>query len=310
MKKKFLAGLALLLGCVPFISVNAATRTAGDSVNYFKNDADVSLYNSREDGWDEVGLIGYYIQADTDSTYSKVISSYTMGQTSLTTAPGDDIMTSDDAVFKDLVDAIRLEVTTPYGKADSDGKVIVDLATKDDVKAIFGTDSGSITLTDTTKHILKQLTGQATHATSYLFTKTDGDSLQYVVIKVTASNGEVTAAEVTEQDADYANSGEFSYLMPVLYMNETYTCDTSTEAEYACYSCPDSSDTTKTTYIWSKTGSQDSSCTLVTTVSKKSKCVTPAKTGVDNYLVPVAIVLGVSLIVLTVVKRKDAFRAV
>lgn len=331
MKKKILAALVMLLAIVPAVVVKAAASySALDYINFLGTEADKSAY---EAGDYSVGFGTFYMGTseykDADNhAYLKVVSGGTAGTTgALTNAPSGDYKATGTLFDNYLKNALATEVEAPFAYT-ADNKVVVDLITLDEAVALFGATEGtantngktySIELNDAKKRVLTYLTGKGSdkYTTSYVYTSSKGNDTTvdtqtahtYYAIKVTKNaNGEITAASI-EAIPDVGLEGtNYYYGAFVLYMNEGYTCKEDTEYNYACYSCPADNNTTE--YVWKVSGTQDAKCTVVKTVGSKDKCVKNAKTGVESYLVPAAIVLGVCAIVLTVVKRKDAFRAI
>lgn len=326
MKKKILAALVMLLAIVPAVVVKAAASySALDYINFLGTEADKSAY---EAGDYSVGFGTFYMGTseykDADNhAYLKVVSGSTYGTTGgLTDGPQGNYKTSE--LFTKYVTSLTGEIESPFAYT-ADNKVVVDLITLDEAVALFGATEGtanangktySIELNDAKKRLLNYLTAKDTKTVSYVYTSSKGTAGatndRYYAIKVTKdANGGITSASIEAIDdigAEGAATGTMYYGAFVLYMNEGYTCKEDTEYNYACYSCPADNNTTE--YVWKVTGTQDAKCTVVKTVGSKDKCVKNAKTGVESYLVPAAIVLGVCAIVLTVVKRKDAFRAI
>ena len=331
MKKKILAALVMLLAIVPAVVVKAAASySALDYINFLGTEADKSAY---EAGDYSVGFGTFYMGTseykDADNhAYLKVVSGGTAGTTgALTNAPKGDYKAEGTLFDNYLKNALATEVEAPFAYT-ADNKVVVDLITLEEAVALFGAtkdttgndngDKYSIELNDAKKRVLTYLTGKGSdkYTTSYVYTSSKGnnatldvETYTYYAIKVTKNaNGEITAASIEAIPDVGAEGTNYYYGAFVLYMNEGYTCKEDTEYNYACYSCPADNNTTE--YVWKVTGTQDSKCTVVKTVGSKDKCVKNAKTGVESYLVPAAIVLGVCAIVLTVVKRKDAFKAI
>ena len=331
MKKKILAALVMLLAIVPAVVVKAAASySALDFINFLGTEADKSAY---EAGDYSVGFGTFYMGTseykDADNhAYLKVVSGGTSGTNGgLTNTPTGDYKATGTLFDNYLKNVLATEVEAPFAYT-VDNKVVVDLITLDEAVTLFGAvkdtnkdsnnnDTYSIELNDAKKRVLKFLTAKDLKTTSYVYTKTTGENItlnsitssSYYAIKVTKdSAGEITAASIEAIPGDGLSQEYYYYGAFVLYMNEGYTCKEDTEYNYACYSCPADNNTTE--YVWKVAGTQDSKCTVVKTVGSKDKCVKNAKTGVESYLVPAAIVLGVCAIVLTVVKRKDAFRAI
>ena len=328
MKKKILALLVMLFVVVPVVVVNAASYEVFQFINFLPNAADEAAY---KDGNYSVGFGTYYLgttdkKDDKGNSYLKVLSAGLTGSTSIATH-GVNYKDEVDGIYKKYMAEVAAPLTAPYAYTESD-KVVVDLITKDEAVAAFnagnastdtnGNETYTIALNDNVKNMLQYLTINDAN-TSYIATSTNATTPSneagydyYYAIKVTKDGaGNITAASIEAingEGFDSQGTGAMIYGGFVLLMNEGYTCKEDTDDNYACYSCPTDSNTTE--YVWKASKNVDSKCTIVKTVGSKAKCVKNVKTGVESYLAPAAIVLGVCAIVLTVVKRKDAFRAI
>ncbi len=90
-------------------------------------------------------------------------------------------------------------------------------------------------------------------------------------------------------DVDY---GEYS---DIQYEQKDY--------EYACYSCTNE-------YVWTAKGYQAKTCTLVDSITEKSKCVKNAKTGVEDYILPGFLVLIVGGSFVALLNKKSHFKKI
>lgn len=316
--KKILAVLVAILAVIPVVA-NAAEYAAGDYINFFKNEGDKNAYGT--DGDESVGMATIYVGgADKDVDGVKYLKSLAIGYHGSSTMCSTPACTDYDKVV--VVNGVAMNVLTknydilskniekPAGFYGDDGKLVVEIATLADLQAALKfTDTIDVS-DEKIAGWLNGLTGGykvGAGADSYIgtSTKVDGQN-KFKAIKVTKdSAGKVTAAVVEE-----VNDTATVWAGTIVYMNETYTCKGGSTDEYLCYSCPTDSDKNKKEYVWKKKGEQAAECEVVTDKVRASDCITPPPTGVDNYLIPAAVVLGVCAIVLTVVKRKDAFRAI
>lgn len=73
--------------------------------------------------------------------------------------------------------------------------------------------------------------------------------------------------------------------------------------EYGCYACTND-------YVWTVKGYQASTCQLVDSITSKGNCVKSVKTGVEDYLVPGAIVMVVGGAIVTLLSRKTKFKRI
>lgn len=96
--------------------------------------------------------------------------------------------------------------------------------------------------------------------------------------------------------------GESGMLVNELKYGEYENIDYK-DYEYACYACTNE-------YVWTAKGYQANTCTLVDSITEKSKCVKNAKTGVEDYLVPGAIVLLVGGAFVTLLSKKSHFKKI
>ena len=150
-------------------------------------------------------------------------------------------------------------------------------------------------------HAKLDLARPASHPFKGIFTSTVDGNMVWAVEFINDSAGNLVKAAVKK--VAYATSNEYDYA-PVMYVNKKQDCNKKqTEQKYACYSCGDD-------YTWTTVGSQADTCTLVEKVTSKANCVKSPKTGVKEYALEFAIVAGIGIAVLTVVKRKDLFRSI
>ena len=309
--KKLFAGIVAALALIPVVA-NAASYSVGEYVNFAGNDSDWTAFNtvgSAEDAkkWlDESGVPGYYISDSTTEGYLKVLQiAYSQGES------GADLDTSTSIAYSKTLAEIDTAVTTPYGRTENGAFAIASL---EDITTVLGITNGEIPVNAVNTKILNKITASAdlfNESVVYVFTNTSPSTDHYWAVKVTRANKNVTAYELVNVDLsdDENNDVEYSFLFTTIEMNEAYVCKTATTDTYSCYECP-TTEENKTEYVWRKDGSQASECKKVEKIATKAKCVKSPKTGVDSYLVPSAIVLGVCAIVLTVLKRKDAFKAI
>lgn len=73
--------------------------------------------------------------------------------------------------------------------------------------------------------------------------------------------------------------------------------------EYACYSCTNE-------YVWTAKGYQAKTCTLVDSITEKSKCVKNVKTGVEDYLLPGIIILTIGSGIVIFLNKKTRFKRI
>lgn len=320
--KKLFAGIVAALALVPVIA-NAASYKAEDYIDFAGNADDWSSFNaagSAEEtaqflNTDAVASVFISDTTHTDSKgnkYLKVLElRYSKGNGHGVADEGETIQSGEP--YQRNVADLKAKIASPYGYYES-SNLVVDIATLDEVKSILGVTGTNtdIEMTDMNKYILTILTagGIADSNISYVFTKTAGATTgTYKAVKVTRNTaGEVISAAIVDQVVEYTEE-DHGYVFTTVEMNEAFTCKSSTTDTYSCYECP-TGEENKTDFVWKRDGAQDSACKKVDKITSKAKCVKSPKTGVDSYLVPSAIVLGVCAIVLTVLKRKDAFRTI
>lgn len=73
--------------------------------------------------------------------------------------------------------------------------------------------------------------------------------------------------------------------------------------EYGCYACTND-------YVWTVKGYQASTCKLVDSITSKGNCVKSVKTGVEDYLVPGALVITIGGAIIALLKKKTHFRKI
>ena len=315
--KKLFAGIVAALALVPVVT-NAASYKKGEYINFAGNDSDYSAFQAavaadEYETYAENSGVGSIYMAAGHTGYLRVIPltaniSLTGGVMASTT--GD--IKGANTTYAQVAAELRNGIKSPYGYATTAANGIdVDTATLEEIQSTFGvtTENSTVELTDVNKAIFYTITARNDEGTYYIFTKTQdtNDATLYWALEVTkTSNEDVASVKLVKHVA--AETGMISYIFPVVEMNEEYVCSKPTSGTYACYECTTSDNQTE--YIWRLEGSQADTCKKSTKITSKAKCVKSPKTGVDSYLVPSAIVLGVCAIVLTVVKRKDAFKAI
>ena len=315
--KKLFASLVAVLALAPVV-VNAA-YTKGDYINFAGNESDWELFKSNEEEYlNRTGNGTIFIEETNlddgeGHKYLRVMDLYSIGYEGGLVTAGESITDENHSFFAtDFVVKVRQDLESPYAHATG-GKVDVDIATLDQIKTLFGvTNVGDkVTLTGDMKTFFTEIFESHTQNVIYVMTKTadSGQADHYYALKVTKDANGISDIELVSADAvGSTDSGNLYTFFPIVLMNEAYVCEAGPEEAYACYECPTTGD--QTDYSWIRIGNQAEACKKIETVTTKKKCVKNAKTGVDNYLIPSAIILGVCAIVLTVVKRKDAFRAI
>ncbi len=312
--KKLFAGIVAALALIPVVA-NAASYEKGEYVNFAGNDSDWSAFHAAgtpeeiAEYLEKTGVGTLYIEDAAHDGYLRVISLVAnVTRSDGLYAHGGTIETG--ALYEKVALENRKEVVKPYGYAtNEDNGVDVTVATLADITAIFGVsaENDKVQLTDKNKAIFEIMTAKTEDGKVYIFTSTDktGADDTYYALEVTKADGAVTNVELVAHTAE----GTFNAaLFSVLEMNKAYVCTDAPEESYACYECTTTDNQTE--FQWRVEGTQADTCKKSTKITSKAKCVKSPKTGVDSYLIPSAIVLGVCAIVLTVVKRKDAFRSI
>lgn len=114
-------------------------------------------------------------------------------------------------------------------------------------------------------------------------------------------NPKITSVTVERISNNASISNKESWVMvPILSFNKTYDCKFETKKKTACFKCGDE-------YQWLVVGEQASTCSIVSSVTSKAKCVDNPPTGVEDYVLEFAIAAGICGIVLLAVKRKSLF---
>ena len=314
--KKLFASIIAALAFAPVVA-NAASYTVGEYLNFAGNDSDWTTFNAAgtdaeyEDYISNHGVGTLYVGTSNHTGY--LISLSLVANETVSTglyAAGQTITTG--TLFNDIADLNRAEAVKPYGYATNETTGIdVSVASLNDIKAIFGVNNvgDKVNLTDKNLAVFKLWTDSPllSDGKIYFFTSTETatSSGTYYAIEVTKAGENVTNAELVT----HAAVGTFNAtLFSVIEMNEEYVCSKPKEEKYVCYECTTTNN--EIDYQWRLEGSQAENCKKSTKITSKAKCAKNPKTGVDSYLIPSAIVLGVCAIVLTVVKRKDAFKAI
>src|SRR5574344_588893 len=259
--------------------------------------------------------------------------------------------------YKEFVGALTNDKASTYVEStflkDTDSVELMSLA---DIIDIFGaTDAGNGTYTIDVAKTLTTAQGNqvkigdlftqefvGTVSGNGFYTATMYDATQvYAVVFTHATPGDnstditgITVKPVAIQDSatDYAMVG-------TMYFDMTKDCYPTT-VKKNCYVCnntyswlttgtQDSSCTLVTgvtdqdtcvapkacyncdgTYKWYNEGSQDSTCTKVDNVTSESSCVVSPKTGVSTHILEFAIMASVCAIILVVVRRKELFKSI
>jgi hypothetical protein len=132
---------------------------------------------------------------------------------------------------------------------------------------------------------------------------TSTDILTWVAIP-TFADGELTSVTIKQISSNTNNSEHNMWMIvPILSFNKTYNCKFDTTKKTACFKCGDD-------YQWLVVGEQASTCSIVSGVTSKAKCVKNPPTGVEDYILEFAIAAGICGIVLFAVKRKSLFSRV
>ena len=92
-------------------------------------------------------------------------------------------------------------------------------------------------------------------------------------------------------------SGEY---VPALVYSADKTFDCKGKKKL-CYLCNGE-------YLYQEEGTQDPTCTIAADKPTENDCVTNAKTGTREYIIEGLAVIGVAIVTLAVLKRKDLFR--
>lgn len=176
----------------------------------------------------------------------------------------------------------------------------LQLITLDEIKTVFGaTQDGDKYVIDVDKWgntFALMLTSE-----NGIITQTiEGDNVW--VIKV-EKNEDKEVTSITVEKVPYTTAQHYM-MYPVVYVDKTYDCtEKQVQNTYACYQCGED-------YTWTKIGEQADTCTLVDSITVKSKCVKGPKTGVEEYILEFIAVAGVCGVALVIAKRKDLFRSI
>ena len=315
--KKLFAGIIAVLALAPVVA--SAAYTSGDYINFAGNEDDWNAFQTNEDEYlNRTGNGTIYIgesdkKDEHNNKYLRVINLFGYSSDAFANTEQDPVVdTTVGSPYMTLVGNVRESVKSPYGYASTAAGVDVDVATLEDLTAVFGVSSlnDTVELTGDVKTFFGEMFTVIPKDVIYVGTKTavPNSTTNIYALKVEKTNNEITSIKLVSVNKAGEGSQYGHLLLPVVLMNEAYVCEAGTEETYSCYECPTTGDQTE--YTWKKDGSQDAACKKIDTITTKAKCAKNSKTGVDNYLIPSAIILGVCAIVLTVVKRKDAFKAI
>ncbi len=312
--KKLFAGIVAALAFIPVVA-NAASYKVGDYVNYAGSESDWSAFHAAGtqeqilDFWENTGVGTLYL-GEGHTGYNRSLS---LVANTLISGVANSV--SSGTLYNKVVAENRKEAVSPYGYATTatDG-IDVEIATLADITALFGVSTAgqTVELNDKNLAVFQIMTADKETLdeddTVYIFTKSEDSATagNYFAIKLTRADSVVTKAELVSHAV--ADTTIFAGLFSVIEMNKDYVCTEAPESSYVCYEC--TTEDNQTEYLWRIEGSQPDNCKKSTKITSKAKCVKSPKTGVDNYLIPAAVVLAVCAIVLTVLKRKDAFKAI
>lgn len=314
-------GCSKLLAIIMALAAVVPTIAKADGYGEYKKGEERNFYRSVTDSQGTQVMI--LEDSDTDS---KFVKSWLIGSgVKPTEQPYIDLTTTTDVslfsnrtAYKTIKDELNLngfefskDTTYHNTVEDEDGKPIegnLTLISVDEIKDIFGvnqdntiTSEFAIKVFSTLKEHQDQARVAEVGAFKGFFTSTVEGTDVYVVEMVKDANDKITSAVLKK--VPYATTNDYDYI-PVLYLNKEQDCNKKqTEQKYACYSCGED-------YTWTTVGSQADTCTLVETVTSKANCVKSPKTGVKEYALEFAVVAGIGLAVLAVVKRKDLFRSI
>ena len=294
--KKIIAVLMMLLVVVPFISAKAIEGNyyvygKGDEVNFYTYEGDT--VGSRTIILSDEGA---------NSQYVKTLVTGFMMTTPYAELPE---QSADITQFKNTLAYSNLKSELegrlngmPYARNLDEE---LSLITLDELIDVFGaTQNGDTYTIDATKwgNVFRNI--ESSKEGMFTQTLADNNTKVWVVKFPKTDAGEVTSITVEKEDITSTWTA-----VPVVYLDKTYDCvERENQENYACYTCEEND------YTWVEVGQQGPSCTLVENVSSKAACVKSPQTGVEEYFVEFAIVVGICAVALVVIKRIDLFRSI
>lgn len=315
-------GCSKLLAIIMSLAAVLPTIAKADGYGEYKKGEERNFYTSATDTQGTSSMI--LEDSDTDS---KFVKSWLIGLNGYTSDVFADPNMSEDVTKFDHTGAYKYLTTNllpqkglTVSKDETYYSALIDnnsnpvegnltLISLDEIKGIFGVNQDNTITSEFAIKVFNYLKDKADTSVrpeamgkfKGFFTSTVEGTDVYVVEMVKDGNDKITSAVLKK--VPYATTNGYDYV-PVLYMNKEQDCNKKqTEQKYACYSCGED-------YTWTTVGSQADTCTLVETVTSKANCVKSPKTGVKEYALEFAVVAGIGLAVLAVVKRKDLFRSI
>lgn len=194
------------------------------------------------------------------------------------------------------------------GKLGENNQVTVDYPSKDELVNVFGGDcsAGTTCSFDITKNteawkLLTDMLSNSQFPNKGVTTYTIDETSNKVWVLDMQIDAQKTLQSASMIMVDYDTQGYAA--LAVIDADKTWDCLYEGGAIYSCYNCSD-------TYKWAEVGTQDGTCELIPSIKTKSKCIKSPKTGVKEYAIEFIAILGIGLVILSVVKRKDLFRSI
>lgn len=334
MKKIKLLGVLLLAVLLAPTLVNAAgdykTYRNFEQVNFLTNETEYKA--SKEPGakLEDFGTHTLVLKDEgSKAEYVKAMTLSMVGGTGTIVSKENSPLVAARNAISDLITRAGKSFVSPYVK-DFNGanNTNVGLISIDDIKNVFnvkleeGKDSYDLDLSN--KDYMAVMFVLGTHVEDAynkdkssgtlnatpvlgLYTETTDETGVWVLEFATPDRDKEKIDKVTLRHVSYEELLDHYYFVaPTLYFGKQYDCHY--DEKNACYKCPTGDEKNPFKFVWTKEGTQDSSCEL-TTYTDQSKCYKNPETGVVDYALEIIGVVAVCACGLVILKKKDFFRA-
>ena len=313
MKNKLMAILTLIavaamILTAPAVKASSKTYKVLDEVNFYAYEGDsvgttTFILETADKGTNthiRTLMVGYALMP-TNNVYCDL-------------ADGDCSVFTNTAAYKDLLSSLE----STHKGLDGHAKNIneagnLTFLTLNDVKTIFGATSADNGVTYTIDVAKYGKIFEYVSPTEFdgMFLQADETSLAQGntwIIEFTKNGSTITGLTVKQVAMDGSDTmGKSIAAVPVTFMDKTYDCHyTQTEDNYMCYICGEEQDD----YQWVKEGTDvDTTCTAHPELTQ-TDCAENPVTGVEEYILPVTLIVCAAAVILTIVAKKDVLKKI
>ena len=311
MKKLFgiLAALAVVLMPLGAAKADGFRNYSKGELVSFKQDKDVA-----DDDNAHIQTFIALEDSPSDQQYARV-----WGGTGIIGVPGKNMtFTTGEESYKTSL--IYNATLTSYNQIggnylDSTTLANADYISLEELKSIFDmTENAGAFTVDITKYAKR---------VEFFQKQMEGANLSYNIVTATTPTAPAIKGYFTStlsEDKTQVYAIEFTYgeeynitgmtikLVPITSGEYVGSLVVSADKTFDCMGKPKMCYLCNNEYIYTEVGTQDPTCTEAADKPSANECVTNAKTGTKEYIVEGLAVIGVAIVTLAVLKRKDLFR--